>query len=210
MIFGSKVIIIFIKIVAILIGSLLIGTGINGFLVPHHLLDGGIVGLALILHYHYEFQVGICMILLSTPLCIFAWFLNRNLLYTSLQGLLVSSFSIDWLAPIQTYFPLPIFISSLLGGAIIGVGIGLMLRYETSTGGTDLLAYIISRSSTINIGIMIFLLDGLVAIIGYNALGLKSFLYSALTILVVGFIASRFTVNEYRRTSFLWRGYPFL
>ena len=44
---------------AILIGSLLLGIGINGFLVPHHLLDGGITGLALIIHYYFGFPTGL-------------------------------------------------------------------------------------------------------------------------------------------------------
>lgn len=197
------------QLTAILIGSLLIGTGINGFLVPHHLLDGGIVGIALILHYQYEFQTGLCMILLSIPLCLYAWSQERSHGYTSLEGLLVSSFFIDWLAPLQTLFILPIFISSILGGTIIGVGIGLMLRYETSTGGTDLLAYIISKASSLNIGMIIFLLDGFVAIIAFRVLGPVSFLFSALTIFTVGIIASNFMNLHYRNAKYLWKGYPF-
>lgn len=197
------------QITAILIGSLLIGTGINGFLVPHHLLDGGIVGIALILHYQFEFQTGLCMILLSIPLCLYAWFKERSHGYTSLEGLLVSSFFIDWLAPLQSFFILPIFMSSILGGTIIGVGIGLMLRYETSTGGTDLLAQIISKACSLNIGMIIFLLDGFVAIIAYSTLGPESFLFSALTILTVGIIASNLMKFQYRNTRYFWRGYPF-
>jgi uncharacterized membrane-anchored protein YitT (DUF2179 family) len=198
------------QLTAIVIGSLLIATGINGFLVPHHLLDGGIVGIALILHYQFEFQTGLCMILLSIPLCLYAWSQERSRGYTSLEGLLVSSFFIDWLAPLQSYIILPIFISSLLGGTIIGVGLGLMLRYETSTGGTDLLAFIISKASSLNIGMIIFLLDGLVAIIAYSVLGPVSFLFSTLTILTIGIIASKFMNYHFRNAMFLWKGYPFL
>ena len=56
----KRKVIIFIlqKISAIFIGSLLLGIGINGFLVPHHLLDGGITGLALIIHYYFGFPTG--------------------------------------------------------------------------------------------------------------------------------------------------------
>ncbi|PLR96852.1 hypothetical protein CVD19_10375 [Bacillus sp. T33-2] len=183
---------------AIVIGSLLIGTGINGFLVPHHLLDGGVVGIALILHYYFNIQTGMCIFFLSLPLCIYAWFHERNYFYTSFQGLIVCSFFIDWLAPLQTRFPLPVFISAIVGGSIIGVGIGLMLRYEASTGGTDLLAYIISNASSVNIGIIIFILDGLVALIGLKALGAESFIFSVLTIFTVGLITQSFVKNNYR------------
>jgi uncharacterized membrane-anchored protein YitT (DUF2179 family) len=190
------------KLGAILIGSLLIGIGINGFLVPYHLLDGGIIGIALILHYYFHIQTGLCMILLSIPLCIYAYFRERNYFYSSFHGLMVSSFFIDWLAPLRTQFSVPIIGSTIIGGLIIGVGIGIMLRYETSTGGTDLLAHIISKATPLNIGVIIFIIDGLVVTVGYKALGAESFLFSCLAILTVGFMTSLIVNHEQRRRRF--------
>lgn len=181
---------------AIVIGSMLIGFGINGFLVPHHLLDGGIVGVALILHYYFHVQTGLCMIVLSIPLCLFAWYLERNYFFSSFHGLMVSSFFIDWLSPLQSQFPLPILVSSLLGGVINGVGFGLMLRFETSTAGTDLIAQMLSKTFTLNIGVIIFLIDGLVAVLGFQALGFKSFFYSCITIITVGVVTSMIVKNN--------------
>lgn len=128
------------KILAILFGGLLLGIGINGFLVPHHLLDGGITGIALIIHYYFGFPTGLCMFLLSIPISVYAWYRERIYFYNSFFGLIVASAFIDWLAPLRTQFLPSIFSSVLFGGMFIGVGIGLMLRYKTSTGGTDLLA----------------------------------------------------------------------
>jgi uncharacterized membrane-anchored protein YitT (DUF2179 family) len=178
------------KLMAILIGSFLISLGINLFLVPHHLLDGGIIGIALILHYYFDLQTGVCMIMLSIPIFIYAWFYGRNYFYNSFHGLMVSSVFIDWLAPLQSQFSLSIFSSALLGGTIIGLGIGLMLRYQTSTGGTDLIAQFISNATSLNVGIIILIVDGFVVAAGYQALGLKSFLFSCLTISTVGTITS--------------------
>ena len=174
----------------ILIGSLLLGIGINGFLVPHHLIDGGIIGIALILHYYFHFQVGLCMVILSIPLSIYAWQWERTYFYNSFQGLIVSALFIDWLAPLKNQFNLPIIPSLLLGGLLIGIGIGLMLRYKTSTGGTDLLAQFISKSTSLNIGIVIFLVDGFIVTAGFNILGFRSFIFSCLTIIIVGIMTS--------------------
>ncbi|WP_075981952.1 YitT family protein [Bacillus massilinigeriensis] len=201
---------IIIKNAAILIGSFLIGIGINGFLVPHHLLDGGMVGIALIIHYYFHCQTGLTMFVISIPLIIYAWFQERGYFFSSFQGLIVSSFFIDWLAPLQTQFHLPILISTLLGGTIIGIGVGLMLRYETSTGGTDLLASIISKATSIHIGVLIFLIDGLIALLGLQVLGVKSFLFSALCIITVGSMTSLFVGNEFRNGKYCWRVSPFL
>ncbi|MGM0890036.1 MAG: YitT family protein [Bacillota bacterium] len=181
---------IFQKITAILIGSLLLSIGINGFLVPHHLLDGGITGVALIIHYYFEFPTGLAMFLLSIPLCIFAWIHERTFFYNSFLGLIVASMFIDWLAPLRNQFTLSIFPSLLIGGGLIGIGVGIMLRYEASTGGTDLLAQFISKAMSVNIGVVIFMIDGLIVTSAFKMLELKALLFSGLTICMIGLITS--------------------
>ncbi|MGM7723712.1 YitT family protein [Metabacillus sp. Hm71] len=179
------------KIAAILIGSLLISIGINGFLVPHHLLDGGITGIALILHYYFNFPTGLAMFLLSIPLFIYAWFYKRTYFFNSFLGLIATSIMIDWLTPLRTQFLLSIYISVILGGAIIGIGVGIMLRYKTSTGGTDLLAQFISDSISVNIGVIILIIDGLILTAGFNMLGINAFLFSSVNICIIGIITSK-------------------
>ena len=178
------------KISAILIGSLLLGIGINGFLVPHQLLDGGITGLALIIHYYFGFPTGLCMFLLSIPLSVYAWFRERGYFYNSFIGLIVAAVFIDWLAPLRTQFSPSVFSSVFFGGILIGVGVGLMLRYKTSTGGTDLLAQFISNAFSVNIGIIILLIDGLIVLSAYDVLGVKVLIFSTLTIFIIGFMTS--------------------
>ncbi|MCM3413255.1 YitT family protein [Metabacillus litoralis] len=178
------------KAAAILIGSLLISIGINGFLVPHHLLDGGVTGIALILHYYYGFPTGLGMFLLNIPLCIYAWIYERTFLYNSFLGLIVASIFIDWLAPLRTQFLLSIFTSGVLGGAFIGIGVGIMLRYKATTGGTDLLAQFITEAFSVNIGFVILIINGLIVTAAFNTLGLKAFLFSCLTICIIGMITS--------------------
>lgn len=173
-----------------LIGSLLLGIGINGFLVPHHLLDGGITGIALIIHYYYGFPTGICMFLLSIPLMVYAWFYERMYFYHSFLGLIVTAVFIDWLAPLRTQFSPSIFSSVFFGGMLIGVGVGLMLRYKTSTGGTDLLAHFIAQAASVNIGVVILLIDGLIVAASFNTLGLPVFVFSTVTILIISFMTS--------------------
>jgi len=178
------------KILAILIGSLLLSMGINGFLIPYHLLDGGVIGLGLIIHYFYGLPTGLCIILLSLPLYVLAWFFERRYFYFSLHGLIISSFCIDLFSFMNDKIHIGLLPSTIIGGLLVGVGIGLMLRYETSTGGTDLLAQLLTKFTSINIGIIIFLIDGLIITSGIQVVGLERFFYSLLTILCVGFMTT--------------------
>lgn len=115
---------------------------------------------------------------------------NKEYFFSSLQGLLVSSLFIDLLAPLRFQFFIPQLASALIGGAIIGVGVGLMLRYKTSTGGTDLLAEIISETFSLNIALVIILIDGVIVLAGLALLKLDAFLYSCIAIIAMGFITS--------------------
>lgn len=178
------------KIAAMLIGSLLLSLGVNGFLVPYHLLDGGVIGLGLIIHYFYGWPTGLCMIVLSLPLYILAWFFERRYFYYSLHGLIISSFCIDLFSFMNEGFHVGILPSTVLGGILVGFGIGLMLRYEMSTGGTDLLAQLLTKFTSVNVGIIIFLIDGLIITCGIKVVGLEKFLYSLLTIVCVGLMTS--------------------
>ncbi len=184
------------KIAAVFFGSMLVGCGINAFLVPNHLIDGGMIGIGLIIKYMWGYQTGLTIICLSLPLYLIAFLYFRPYFYNSLHGLLLSSFFIDVLSPLRHLFSFPILPSALLGGLFVGSGIGLMLRFDTSTGGTDLLAQFISRILSLNIGIIIFLIDGVVIIIGSTTIGLNATMYSAITIFAVGIATSLLTVNK--------------
>jgi uncharacterized membrane-anchored protein YitT (DUF2179 family) len=181
---------IFQKVTAVFVGSLLLSIGINGFLVPHRLLDGGVTGIALILHYYFSFPTGLTMLLLSIPLCLYAWVHERSFFYNSFLGLITASIMIDLLEPLKTKFLLSILPSALFGGAFIGIGVGIMYRYKASTGGTDLLAQMISKSFCITIGVAILMIDGFIAAVAFNTIGLKAFLFSCITICFIGVITS--------------------
>lgn len=186
------------KISALLFGSFLIGTGINGFIIPYHLIDGGIIGISLLAKYTWGIQAGLTIILLSFPIYCIAWFYFRAYFYNSLHGMLLSSFIIDLLAPLKNMFHYPEPASSIIGGLLVGSGIGIMLRFKTTTGGADLLAQFISLRTRVNVGLIILVIDGLVVCLASQIISPTALLYSALTIAAIGVTTSMWTyqLNE--------------
>ncbi|MEO4052319.1 YitT family protein [Solibacillus sp. CAU 1738] len=178
------------KGLVIIIGSIFISLGINLFLTPYEILDGGIVGLALILHYLYNLKIGLMIIILSMPIFIIAWFKYRAYFFNSLHGLIISSLLIDLLKPIRSFIHIDAIYSSIFGGIFIGCGIGLMLRFKTSTGGTDLIAQFLSDKTGINVGILIFIIDSSVILLGGLLLSTRTLLLSIIMILVVSITTS--------------------
>ncbi|MGM0884619.1 MAG: YitT family protein [Bacillota bacterium] len=190
------------KFAAIIIGSILIAIGINFFLIPLGVLDGGIIGIALIINYLFDVKVGLVMLLCSTPIFVLAWYYNRDMLYYSIIGLLFSSYVIDLMEPYQYYFLYYIewtpFTRSVLGGFIIGTGIGTMIRYESSTGGTDLLAQFFAKFVPINVGLIILMMDLMIISLGELLLPGDTFLLSLITITTGGIATSLCTLKPFK------------
>ncbi|KZM58538.1 hypothetical protein A3Q36_15055 [Geobacillus stearothermophilus] len=181
------------KMAAVIVGSLLLGVGINVFLVPHHLLDGGMIGLGLIAKYVWNVQAGLTMIVLSVPLYVAAWFYYRPFFYNSLHGLLFSSWMIDVLSVLRGVVALDPLWSAMIGGILVGAGIGLMLREETSTGGTDLLAQFIARLTNWNVGVVIFVIDACIISAGSLIIDSVPFVHSLVVVTVVGVVTTMLT-----------------
>ncbi|MEK3660956.1 MULTISPECIES: YitT family protein [unclassified Paenibacillus] len=174
----------------ILLGSLLVATGTNFFLVPYKILDGGIIGIALIINYLSDAKIGVAIILCSFPIFLLAWLKERDIFYNSVLGLLISSFLIELLGPFQYhflyYFEFGSISSAIIGGFLMGTGLGIMLRFKASTGGTDLLAQFIKRYVPLNLGFIIFLTDFMIIGAGGLLISKETFFHSILTIISGG------------------------
>lgn len=177
---------------ALIIGSIFIAFGINFFVIPNHLLDGGVIGIGLLANYTLEVKPGLTIILLSTPVYILAYFYKRDYFYNGVHGLLISSFFIDLFHPVSLWNPEggSIIIEAIIGGVLIGTGLGIMLLNNISKEGSDLLALILSNITSVNAGIYIFIIDCLVLFIGSFVIPEVTIFYSACMVLTIGLTTS--------------------
>ncbi|WP_078429424.1 YitT family protein [Alkalihalobacterium alkalinitrilicum] len=185
------------SLTAILIGSLLISYGINQFFIPHHILDGGMIGVGLIIHYVWELDVGFSIILLSIPIYILAWIYYRAFFFYSIPGFIISSLFIDWFSFLVLPYQVDPLLSAILGGLILGAGVGIMFREDISTGGFDLLAQMIAEKTKVNIGIMIFIIDFLVVIGGIFVITPTEVLLSVIAVTATGFSTMLLTLDTH-------------
>ncbi|UFJ41468.1 YitT family protein [Brevibacillus humidisoli] len=179
------------KGIAIVIGCLLVGTGVNLFILPHKLMDGGIIGIGLLAKYYFSWPPGLVMILVSLPIYMLVFVYDRRLFYNSFHGMLLSSFFIDWLSPLRRMHEFPIPFSAVAGGVFIGAGIGIMLAFQTNTGGTDLLAQFLATRLNIPVALLIFLIDGFIILGSIEVIGRLNTIFSLITILSVA-VATHF------------------
>jgi uncharacterized membrane-anchored protein YitT (DUF2179 family) len=182
------------KLMWIVLGSIWMAIGIHFFLMPHLILDGGLIGVALMLNYLGGFRVGFMMLCSSILLfiCLFHW--HRQMVTRSFLAMIISTWIIDLFAPLQYvfsyYVSLSAFTSSWIGGICLGIGFGLMLRSEITTGGTDLIAYLISKRIACNAGYILVIIDIAIIALGGLFISIETFMYSLITVCVGGLTTS--------------------
>ena len=167
------------------LGSMLIAFAIAFFTVPNDIAPGGVSGMATALASVTPLHVGLWTLLLNVPLLLAAWRAQgpRALSLTLLATVLLSLF-IDWFAALLPGYTNNPLLAAVFGGAISGLGVGLLFLRDISTGGTDLAALLLRRVfPNVPTGMLLLLVDaGVVVFAACVFRDIEVVLYSAITI----------------------------
>ncbi|MFX3616732.1 MAG: YitT family protein [Sporolactobacillus sp.] len=178
------------KILYITGASLLLGIGVNGFIIPLHLLNGGVVGISILLNYAFGLPIGLMILLINLPLFLYTLFYERHYFVNGMLGVLITATVIDGLEPLRGMLQLSAPLSATLGGLFIGSGVGLLLRRNISHGATDLLALLILKYFHVNPGISILVFDFVIILTAVFLFGDLRILISFLTVFCVGTVSA--------------------
>lgn len=178
----------FYELFLLIIGCFIMACGTSLFLLPNQLSSGGFAGLATIAYYLLKIPLGTTMFALNIPLFILGYIrIGKNFLIKTLLGTTILAIFIDILDKLPALTQ-DRFLGCIYGGIAMGIGTAIVLKSNSSTGGTDLLSYIIRsykqnyRTSSLIVGV-----DSI--IIALNVISFKNIeigLYSAIAIYLMG------------------------
>jgi uncharacterized membrane-anchored protein YitT (DUF2179 family) len=165
-------------------GSCLCAVAINGILIPHRFVSGGVTGVALIIHYlSPSLPVALIYSLANVPLFIAGWFfVSRRFFIYSIAGTLLFSGAIAWVA--ATVSVQDKLLAALLAGLIMGSGIGIILKSQGSAGGPAILSVILLQRFSIRIGTTTLSFNVLVLTAAALLFSLEDALYSLIYLYV--------------------------
>lgn len=174
------------EMIVVLIGSAIFAASLNMFLIPAGVVQGGVTGIATALNIRFGWHVGLMILLINIPLIAANFFVNGwRFILKSAVGVLLTSVFADTLV----FFPVTVtdpFLCALIGGGVMGCGCGILFTRGYTTGGSDLLVFLIKKKwKRISTGKLILLID-IFVIVGAAVL-LQSYMgifYSALTIYI--------------------------
>ncbi|NGY87112.1 YitT family protein [Bacillus megaterium] len=140
------------RMLFILVGALLMAVGLEFFLVPNEVIDGGIVGISIILSHLTDVQIGFYIFVLNLPFFFIGYKqIGKTFALSTLLGVIILSIatSIFHDLPVLTGDPL---LATVFGGIVLGVGVGIVIRYGGSLDGTEILAILFNKRTPFSVG----------------------------------------------------------
>ncbi|MGF3102752.1 YitT family protein [Rossellomorea sp. DUT-2] len=143
----------------ITIGAMIMAVGLEIFLVPNQVIDGGIVGVSIMLSHITGVKLGLFIFILNIPFFFIGYKqIGKTFAFSTLYGIIILSISTTFLHPVAA-FTQDILLASLFGGIVLGIGVGMVIRYGGSLDGTEILAILSSKKLPFSVGEIIMFIN---------------------------------------------------
>ncbi len=173
------------KVLFLSVGVALVAFGLEQFLVPNNIIDGGIVGISIITSYLTKLPLGIFIFCFNLPFLYFGYkHLGRNFLFSSLFSIALLSIAVS----IFHHFPSvtqDLLLSSIFGGIIIGIGLGIIFRNNGSLDGTEIVAITFSRKISFSVGEIIMFFNVFILASAGVVFGWDRAMYSLISYFII-------------------------
>ncbi len=186
-------------------GCLIASCSINLFLVPAHLLTGGVTGIAIIAYYLVQLPIGVQTFLYNIPLLAASWkTLGRSYTVDVIIGTALFSFLLDLTRPLNAYAPVQdLMLSAIFGGIFNGIGYGIVFRMNGSTGGFDIIGAIAKKYWSLNMGSVIFAFNcGIMAVAAF-LFGVAPAMFTLICMYMNGTVTDKMIAGFNRRKAVL-------
>ncbi|MNZ79047.1 hypothetical protein D3C78_976400 [compost metagenome] len=165
----------------ITVGSIIAGTALELFLVPNSIIDGGITGISLMLTNVTDIPLGIFLFVINLPFLFIGYKqIGKKFTLLALYGIIVLSLTTGFLHHAEA-FTTEKLLAVFFGALLLGVGVGLVLRFGGTTDGAEIIAILISKKGNISVGQVILIINIVIFLVAGFILGWDSALYSIMT-----------------------------
>ncbi|MFD0717252.1 YitT family protein [Paenibacillus sp. GCM10027626] len=147
------------RIVFLTVGAVLVSVALEIFLVPNKIIDGGIVGVSIIVAHLTDLPLGLFLFLLNLPFLILGYKqIGKTFALSTLYAVTIMSIGTTLLHPVAplTYST---FLAPVVGGVILGIGVGLVIRFGGSLDGTEIVAILFSKKMPFSVGEVVMFIN---------------------------------------------------
>lgn len=177
------------------VGLIFLAVSYNLFLASNDIVAGGVSGAAIILNGFFNFNNSTVILVCNVALLILSLFLlGKDKTKNTILGSLLFPILVELTSHINVWLELDtsqLLLSSVFGGVMYGMGLGMIFKAGFTTGGTDILNQIISKYAKISIGKSMLLVDGGIVLLSALAFGPTKVMYSIIVLYIISMISDR-------------------
>ncbi len=198
----------------IIIGSTIVAFGLAIFTNPAQIAPGGVSGIATILYHVFGWDLSLLILIQNIPLFLIGIAVfGKQYGVKTLTGIFVLSLMTEVFTSIFGYnglldytHDMSYWLSCLYGGVISGLGMGIVMKSGSNTGGTDIIAQVVARFTPLSLGTCLFIVDAVVILLSMFVFGILSGLYAIVVAYITQVIVDKvmLQMGTYRaRTVFI-------
>ena len=176
---------LFRKLVFLTIGAIIVAFGLESFLVPNEIIDGGVVGISIMASFLTQIPLGLFTFFLNIP------FLALGYRHLGAKFVFLSLYSTAMLSIFVTLFhnaptvTTNVLLASIFGGIIVGIGVGIILRNNGSLDGTEIVALIFGKKIPFSTGEIIMFINIFIFAAAAVVFNIEQAMYSVLTYFLI-------------------------
>lgn len=147
------------RIILITLGAIIMAVALELFLIPNALLDGGIVGISIILSQLTGMQLGLFIFILNIPFFYLGYKqIGLTFALSTAYGITVLSIATSQLHSVQAFVNEP-FLATIFGGLILGIGVGLVIRVGGSLDGSEIFSIVVTKYLPFSVGEIVMIIN---------------------------------------------------
>ena len=176
------------RVLFIILGAIITAIGLEAVLIPNNIIDGGITGISILLSHITGLSLSLFLFILNIPFVFIGYKeLGKSFAFSSVIGITALSIATTLLHHIPTIISGDTMLVAVLGGIMIGLGVGIVLRKGGALDGTEILAILIAKKFPLSVGEVIMSINVVIFSFAMLTYGLRGALCSA----IAYFIATR-------------------
>ncbi|MBU1244116.1 YitT family protein [Myxococcota bacterium] len=190
----------------LIFGAILLAFAVTAYMAPNRILDGGFTGIAILLHHLFNTPIGsVALALMSVALVVGYYKLGPTFGFRTIFATVLFTLSIDFFNHVLQIEALTddLTLAVFYGGTMAGFALSLIFHAGGSTGGTDVIATLIKRSTGISVGRVLLFLDLGVAFVAGLFFGARLLMYSLILIFIETQVID-LVLNGFSATKRLW------
>ncbi|OOC62025.1 YitT family protein [Paenibacillus ihbetae] len=166
------------RFIFITIGAILMAVALEIFLVPNEIIDGGITGISIVLSEITPIKLGLYLFVINLPFLFIGYKqIGKTFAFSTLYGIVMLSVATTFLHHFEPFTNEKI-LAVLFGGLILGLGVGLVIRYGGALDGTEIVAILLSKKLRVPVGQIIMIINVFIFITAGFVFGADSAMYS--------------------------------